>query len=181
MATQLSKSAFVAPILIATPNPCKISAEESPTKCKPTTFSLAPWVINLYDTGDFSVNMAYLGFRETDGPGFRVGEHHRWDVFVVLLLVFVDFWTEQSVGQFSTSSDGNWRQLDTANNVTQRVDVLLCGVLVFVDDNLVAGVDFDTNVLKTQAEEGSSTDSPDHLVHNDGLTSVQIDLLGAVF
>ena len=37
MATQLSQSALVAPILTATPNPCNISSEPMPMICSTTT------------------------------------------------------------------------------------------------------------------------------------------------
>ena len=37
MATQLSQSALVVPILTATPNPCNISSEPMPMICSPTT------------------------------------------------------------------------------------------------------------------------------------------------
>lgn len=37
MATVLSKSALVAPILMATANPCSISSQPMPCICKPTT------------------------------------------------------------------------------------------------------------------------------------------------
>ena len=42
MATHESKSAFVAPIFIATPNPCSISSAPIPTTCNPTTNSFEP-------------------------------------------------------------------------------------------------------------------------------------------
>ena len=38
MATQLSKSALVAPILIATENPCSSSSAPIPITCRPTTY-----------------------------------------------------------------------------------------------------------------------------------------------
>jgi hypothetical protein len=52
MATQLSKSFFVAPILTATPKPWSISLTPSPKMCKPTTFSCGPLhtILNLFAT-----------------------------------------------------------------------------------------------------------------------------------
>lgn len=48
MATQLSKSFLVAPIFMATPNPCSISTLPSPKMCNPTTFSSGPAQTILY-------------------------------------------------------------------------------------------------------------------------------------
>lgn len=47
IATQVSKSFFVAPIFTATPNPCNISLHPAPRICNPTTFSSGPTTINL--------------------------------------------------------------------------------------------------------------------------------------
>ena len=67
MAQQLSKSALVAPILMATPNPCSISSHPIPMMWRPTTWG----------RGEGGGGRGEGGGGRVDGGGRRVEEGGR--------------------------------------------------------------------------------------------------------
>lgn len=88
--------------------------------------------------GMVAVLPARLRLREADGADFRVGEDDRGDEVVVELGFLELGAAEEAVRELAAGGDGDGGELDFANDVAERVDVLDVGVLVFVRDDLAS-------------------------------------------
>ena len=71
IATQLSKSALVAPILIATANPCSSSSDPIPMTCRPTTYMYG----NREQVGTLVIILFVSGFAHVHKFHFKWEQH----------------------------------------------------------------------------------------------------------
>ena len=78
-------------------------------------------------------------------------EDNRGDVFVVELIALVFGRTEETVGEPSSSGDGDGGQKPLASHISDRSDAGNTGILVFVDNDVAPGGGFNTKVVQTKA------------------------------
>lgn len=106
-----------------------------------------------------------LGLGQADAADFGVGENNRGDVVVVKLEGGEFRSSKQTMGQTTTSSDGDGRQFNLTSDITEGEDIVDAGVLVFVGDDVTLVVDLDAGLFQTNATSGGcATNSPDEVV-----------------
>jgi len=139
MATQLSKSALVAPILMATPNPCSISSDSMPMMWRPTTcrcvcvcvvcvcvWCVCAWCmwcvyawcvcgvfVCLYWCAGASIVCVFVGLLQTFSSGRTVISFLRQRVLRVVTSWYIGMYVERYIFRFPSpylvTASATWR------------------------------------------------------------------------